>query len=253
MDSSGHHSSDDVEIKKVPGAPGEVVMVVEGEMINVSGHRDQLQRNYGILSICGLALTVDNAWVAIGTSLTTSIYNGGPPGVLYEFLVAIFYYSFIAASIAELASSVPTAGGVYHWASLTPGPKYGRAMGFFAGWINFFGWLFDLASIAFIMGQLLVQMYALYHPEYEPTAWSLFVALTATCWFCIVLTIFGNKFLPMLQNFGLFMVVVGGIVTVGVVSGMPERHASNSFVWSDFNNQTGWSAGVAFLLGVLSM
>jgi choline transport protein len=43
------------------------------EIINASGHRDQLKRQYGILSICGLALTVDNAWVAMGTSLTVAI------------------------------------------------------------------------------------------------------------------------------------------------------------------------------------
>lgn len=43
------------------------------EAINASGHRDQLDRNYGILSICGMALTVDNAWVAIGTSLNVAI------------------------------------------------------------------------------------------------------------------------------------------------------------------------------------
>jgi choline transport protein len=43
------------------------------EIINASGHRDQLDRQYGILSICGMALTVDNAWVAIGTSLNVAI------------------------------------------------------------------------------------------------------------------------------------------------------------------------------------
>jgi hypothetical protein len=90
------------------------------EIVNASGHRDQLNRQYGILSICGMALTVDNAWVAVGTSLNVAICkfcnilrshlgadcsfpdNGGPPGVLYELLVACFYYCFIAASIAEV-------------------------------------------------------------------------------------------------------------------------------------------------------
>ena len=32
------------------------------------------------------------------------IANGGPAGVIYEFLVACFYYSFIAASIAEVVT-----------------------------------------------------------------------------------------------------------------------------------------------------
>ena len=44
-----------------------------GEIVNASGHRDQLQRHYGLLSICGLALTIDNAWVALGGSIAVSI------------------------------------------------------------------------------------------------------------------------------------------------------------------------------------
>lgn len=43
------------------------------EVVNASGHRDQLKRHYGLLSICGLALTIDNAWVALGGSIAVSI------------------------------------------------------------------------------------------------------------------------------------------------------------------------------------
>jgi choline transport protein len=54
--------------------PGEeVAIILDGEVVNASGHRDQLRREYGLLSICGLALSVDNAWVALGTSLTIAI------------------------------------------------------------------------------------------------------------------------------------------------------------------------------------
>ena len=73
-----------------------------GDIVNASGHKDQLRRHYNLLSICGLALTIDNAWIALGGSIVVSIANGGPAGVLFEFLVACFYYSFIAASIAEV-------------------------------------------------------------------------------------------------------------------------------------------------------
>ena len=164
----------------------------------------------------------------------------------------MLYYIFIAASLSELASSIPSAGGVYHWASITPGPRKGRIVGFFAGSLNFFGWLFDLASIVYIMSELLVQMYALYHPDYTIQPWNTFIALVCITWLCIAATIFFNKYLPYLQHFGLFMVVVGGIVTIIVIASMPKSRASNSFVWSDFENQTGWSGGVAFLTGVLN-
>jgi choline transport protein len=59
-------------LNDVEGAE-DVVIILDGQVVNASGHRDQLQRQYGLLSICGLALTVDNAWVALGTSLAVSI------------------------------------------------------------------------------------------------------------------------------------------------------------------------------------
>jgi choline transport protein len=52
---------------------GNIVNTVEGEEVNASGHRDQLTRQYGIWSICGLALTIDNAWIALGGSITVAI------------------------------------------------------------------------------------------------------------------------------------------------------------------------------------
>jgi amino acid transporter len=36
---------------------------------------------------------------------------------------------------------MPSSAGVYHWASITPGPKYGRICGWFAGWWNTFAWI----------------------------------------------------------------------------------------------------------------
>jgi amino acid transporter len=63
---------------------------------------------------------------------------------------------------------------------------------------------------------------------------------------------FFNRLIPKLQNLGLFLVLGGGIITIIVVAAMPKTHASNSFVWKDWNNQTGWKSGVAFLTGVLN-
>lgn len=50
-------------------------------------------------------------------------------GVLYEFITVSVFYWIVAASIAELASAIPSSGGVYHWASVTAGRKWGRVNG----------------------------------------------------------------------------------------------------------------------------
>ena len=59
--------------EKVDGVDRRTSIVQRGEIVNASGHRDQLQRHYGLLSICGLALTIDNAWVGLGGSIAVSI------------------------------------------------------------------------------------------------------------------------------------------------------------------------------------
>jgi len=152
----------------------------------------------------------------------------------------------------QLVSSVPSSGGVYHWASITPGPRQGRPLGFFAGSLNFFGWLFDLASIVYIMSELVIQMYSLYHPNYVIHPWHIFITLLLITWICISATIFFNKYLPYLQQFGLFVVLVGGLVTIIVIAAMPKQHASSASVWGDWSNATGWPSGFAFLAGVLN-
>ncbi|KAF2765497.1 choline transport protein [Teratosphaeria nubilosa] len=228
------------------------IILKEGAVVNASGHQDQLQRQYGLWSICGLALSIDSAWIAFAGSLSVAVANGGPPGILYEFIVACCYYAFIAASIAELASAVPSSGGVYHWASITPGAKWGRVIGFFCGSLNFFGWIFDVASIIYIPANVVVQMYAVFHPDFVIEPWHSYVAFVLITWLCTAFVIFCNRLIPYLQHLGLFMIIVGGLVTIIVVAAMPAQHASNAFVWRDFENTTGWTAGVAFLTGVLN-
>jgi hypothetical protein len=54
----------------------------EGDAINSSGHVQELQRNFSLISLAGIGLTVGNVWPAIGGSIVVALFNGGPPGTL---------------------------------------------------------------------------------------------------------------------------------------------------------------------------
>ncbi|QSZ34372.1 hypothetical protein DSL72_005964 [Monilinia vaccinii-corymbosi] len=116
--------------------------------VNERGNGQEVERNFSLLSICSVGLVIGNSWAALGGSIATAIYNGGPPGVLYELIAVSVFYWLIAASLAELASSIPSSAGVYQWASTTPGPKYGRICGWFAGWWNTFAWICAIVLFA---------------------------------------------------------------------------------------------------------
>lgn len=127
-------------------------------------------------------------------------------------------------------------------------------VGFFTGWLNFYGWMFDLAALVQISANILVEMYATWHPDYVTEAWHVYVTYIGVLWVSTLFVIFANPLMPYAQNAGMFFVMVGGIITIIVIAAMPETHASNHFVWGSFqeNNLTGWQGGVAFLLGVLN-
>lgn len=74
------------EKQSLPAQLGDEVPM-EGDMINVSGHVQELDRKFGIWSICCIGILSDNAWGAGGGALTTALYNGGGPGVLYGLYV----------------------------------------------------------------------------------------------------------------------------------------------------------------------
>jgi choline transport protein len=82
-------------------------------------------------------------------------------------------------------------------------------------------------------------MYAVYHPGFIIQPWHSYIAFVLILWLCTAFVIFFNGLIPKLQHIGLFLILGGGITTIIVVAAMPERHASNAFVWRDFQNMTG--------------
>lgn len=129
------------EKKRLDGQAAPPTIEAGEIVLNASGHVQELDRNFSLLSVTSVGINTGNTWAALGGSIVISIYNGGPPGIIYEFLAVSVFYWCIAALLAELASSMPTSAGVYHWASVTSGPRWGKSIGFFAGWWNFIAWV----------------------------------------------------------------------------------------------------------------
>ncbi|KAF2493840.1 amino acid transporter [Lophium mytilinum] len=235
----------------------EAGVVGVGEVVNASGHAQELDRNFSLLSICAVGICTGNTWAALGGSIVIAIYNGGPPGVIYEFLAVSLFYWLIAACIAELSSAIPSSGGVYHFASITAGPKYGRAASWFAGWWNACAWIFGSASMSLIISNQLTSMWGLFHPEYVPERWHVFVTYLIVTWLCCATVLFANRALPYISNVGLFFIIAGVLITILVCAIMPSTkgtgHAPSAFVWRDWSNQTGYTSdGFVFLAGMLN-
>jgi Amino acid permease len=112
--------------------------------------------------------------------------------------------------------------------------------------------MFDLASICQIEASVATQLYLVYHPDFELQAWHTYIAYILLTLISVTFCIFCNRLIPKLQDFGLFLIIGGGFITIVVLAAMPKQHATTAAVWKDWENGTGWSSGVAFLTGVLN-
>ena len=69
-------------------------------------------------------------WVSI---FNVGLQDGGPAGLIYGFLFCWAGYSAVVASLSELVSVVPTAGGQYHWTFELAPPKYRKFVSYITG------------------------------------------------------------------------------------------------------------------------
>ncbi|KAL8930926.1 MAG: hypothetical protein Q9208_000027 [Pyrenodesmia sp. 3 TL-2023] len=225
--------------------------------INASGHTQETLRQFSFLSLLATGVATNNCWTNLAGTLVVAISNGGPPGVIYEFIAACIFYLFIHASLAELASAMPSSGGVYHFASVCGGKEHGRVCGWFAGWWNFLAYLFGTAGFSTIMGNQLITMYGLFRPDFEPKAWHVLICYLILTWMCCCTVLFMNRLLPLIEKFSMLIILMGCFFTILVCAFMPKANAvsysSHGFVWKDWKNATGWSSnGFVFAAGMLN-
>lgn len=77
------------------------------------GHKGELQRNFSLISMLGLAFAILNTWTALGVSLTATLPSGGPTSAIWGLVSVGVCNVALAASLAEFLSAYPTAGGQY--------------------------------------------------------------------------------------------------------------------------------------------
>lgn len=70
-----------------------------------------------------------------------SLYNGGLAGSVWGFIITWLFVLCMIASMAEMASMAPTAGGQYHWVSEFAPRSIEKQLSYMVGWSSWLGWV----------------------------------------------------------------------------------------------------------------
>ncbi|OAQ63673.1 amino acid/polyamine transporter I [Pochonia chlamydosporia 170] len=216
------------------------------------GHRQELKRRFSLPALLSLCVCLMATWEAASTVIATALMSGGSPCLFYNYVLSFLFSMCIAASLGEIASIYPTAGGQYHWvAALCPGSSKTVAA-YTTGWISVGGQIVFTASAAFAAGLQIQALIVLNNASYVPTRWQGMLLYWAVLTYAFVLNVYGMKVMPHV-NIVSGVIHVAGFVGIIVTLGVMSEKASAENVFVDFVNSSGWTNdGVSWLIGLIS-
>ncbi|KAJ7123545.1 hypothetical protein C8R44DRAFT_564852, partial [Mycena epipterygia] len=80
-------------------------------------YRSEFKREFSLLETCAFSFSIMGIVASITSTLAFGLVNGGHVGLVWGWIIPCFFVMFVALSIAELASSMPTSAGLYYFSA----------------------------------------------------------------------------------------------------------------------------------------
>lgn len=86
-------------------------VTTDADQLAQLGHAQSFERQFSKWSMLGLAFAILNSWAALAAGLSFALPSGSSCAVLWGLVTAGICNLSLAASLAEMLSAFPTAGG----------------------------------------------------------------------------------------------------------------------------------------------
>jgi amino acid transporter len=202
------------------------------------GYAQQLFREMGGFSNFAISFSIISILTGAVLLFGYGLKFAGPIINTVGWPVVSFFTLCVAASMAELASAYPTAGGLYYW-SLRLG---GRGWGWVTAWLNMVGQVtatagINIAAAVYIIGAI-TRMFELPADTHVPmfgslTSWNFQVFVMALLMIPqMVINIFGIRLTSRLNDFSVWWHIAGVFLIAALLLFFGQHHNSFSFLLS---------------------
>jgi len=209
------------------------------------GYKQELHRGWSGFSNFAISFSIICVLAGCFTTYGQAFNNGGPIAISIGWPVISILILTVAFSMSELASAMPTAGGIYYWASKLGGPGWG----WFTGWFNLIGLVAVTASVDYVCAQFVQYLFSLFRVNFIFNFTSTNVKYNAhvvMALFVLILilgllvNVFWNRLLTLFNGISVWWNVVGVAVIVVILIAVPSHHASFSYVFGHRINNSGF-------------
>ncbi|GAA4882986.1 amino acid permease [Kitasatospora terrestris] len=220
------------------------------ERLRQLGYTQELARSLSSFSNFAVSFSIVSVLSGCLTLYGFGMVTGGPALITWGWPLVGLMTLCVGLAMAEICSAYPTAGGLYYWAA-----KLARgnapAWSWFTGWFNFMGQVAVTASVdygaaSFTNALLDLQFGFAATTPHTVEIFAVILALHG------LLNSFGVRLVALFNTVSVWWHLVGVLVIVGALALLPSHHASASFVFGHFVNETGFRNSLYVgLLGLL--
>ncbi|OJH34055.1 amino acid permease [Cystobacter ferrugineus] len=204
------------------------------------GYAQQLLREMGGFSNFAVSFSIISILTGAVTLYGHGLRFGGPFVMAVGWPLVAVMTLMVAASLAQLASSFPTAGALYHWSAMLGGPR----VGFFTAWLNTIGQFAITAGIDYGLAEFVADM--LGWPRERGYVLPIYAAILFSH---AVLNHVGVRAVALLNNLSAWYHVAGVALLIGaLVAFAPRRDLG--FLFTRFTAED-YSYSYGFLIGLL--
>jgi len=175
--------------------------------------------------------------------------------MIWGWLTAGVFITFVCIAVSELASAAPTAGGLYYWTYRYASPRCRNLLSWIVGYANT---IYLMAAVASVAWSIALQIAACVtigsNFTWAPTTAQLFGMSTAVLIAQALVACFATRIMARLQSFVIavnFALILAVIISLPAAS--PKEFKNDAkYALSGFDNINGWPNGFAFCLSFLT-
>ena len=228
---------------------------IDDKTLGALGYKQQFKRDFTVLESFSVSFSVLGLLPSVASTIAYSLGYSGTGGAIWGWLVSAVIIQATAFTMAELCSSMPTAGGLYYAAAVLAPEGWGPLCSWIVGWSNFFGFATGPCSVNYALAAMLVTCGSIAYPSYVPETWHIYLTLLALLIIQGFITMQSTWFIGWVNKIGtIFNVVVVIIFVIWFPVGSINSPKTNNShdVWTQFANGTEWPIGWATIMGFLT-
>ncbi|KAL4786892.1 amino acid/polyamine transporter I [Aspergillus varians] len=222
------------------------------------GYTPELSRNRSTWNVVFMSFILASVPYGLSTTFYYALAGGGPTNIIWGWVLVSLIILCVAASLAEITSVYPTAGGVYYQTFVLSPIWCRRISSWVCGWAYVAGQIMITLAVNFGTTQFFIACLDVFPGKdgqgltADWVAWHTYVIFLAITLLCHAIPAFGNKWLPLLESFAIFW-TLAGVIAIDICLLVLAKNGRNNAKWvfGHFEPQTGWPDGWSFCIGLL--